>query len=120
MLTLKMKNKTLIKSVHRQVYTGPALTPASTWLDSLPPAAPALENKPAEAIVSWSEPPGTERASQWVLQSYSGGTWRTQILPANVKGTKIEPGKSGHAIEQIAVSAVDRCGNLSPPSIVRP
>jgi uncharacterized lipoprotein YddW (UPF0748 family) len=115
-----MKNKILIESMHRRVYTGPALTPASTWLDNRPPAAPALKTKPGEALVSWTEPPGTERASQWVLQSYSGGAWQTQILPANVKGTRIEAGKSGHAIERIAVSAVDRCGNLSPPSIIRP
>lgn len=113
-----MENQTLIDSVHRKVYTAPALTPASPWLDSRPPAAPIVKKKAGGGAVSWSEPPGSERASQWALQSRRGATWTTQILPANVRTAKIPDDPSKSAIDRLAVYAVDRCGNLSAAQIV--
>lgn len=118
-----MKNKTLIDSVHKRVYASPALTPASTWLDSRPPAAPEVKTHRIgagnQADISWTEPAGSERANQWVLQTRSGGTWSSEILPAGIGSRRIPTGGSSGQIDQIAVSSVDRCGNQSPPTIVR-
>lgn len=114
-----MENRTLIDSVHRKVYTAPALTPASPWLDRSPPTPPDVKTKTRGTAVSWSEPPGSEPARQWVLQSFRGGNWTTQILSAGVRSAKIAVDKSQPPFERLAVSAVDRCGNLSAPRIIR-
>ena len=89
-----------------------ALVPASPWLDSVPPDKPKLavaENGRSSLDVRW-ETTG-EAAWLWILQYRTNEVWATEILPANQTTRTFENSKP----DLVAVSAVDRTGNLSWP-----
>lgn len=96
-------------------YAGPALVPASPWLDSIPPRAPGayLHRDPATRAVALDlVPRGTEKVWLWVLRYRSGPDWTTQILPG------IQASHFFHGVpEEVAVTAIDRVGNESPITI---
>lgn len=101
-------------------YAEPALVPATPWLDSQPPGKPKLEFSSAttsgRAQVSW-ESTGPEKVWQWVVQIRSAGRWETRIVPAHHQSETVSVKGAANSPPQIAISAVDRCGNLSIPTL---
>lgn len=97
----------------REVYQPPALIPASSWLDNVAPASPRLdcEPEPRGLKLSW-QAGGAEPAAHWLLQLQADGEWTTEILPGR-HGLRIVP-----SADVVALSAVDRCGNVSLPTVV--
>jgi uncharacterized lipoprotein YddW (UPF0748 family) len=94
-----------------KVYVEPALAPAFPWLDKLPPAQPSLRVTGGSSLkLTWSAP-GADSVWLWVLQTQTDGRWQTEILPARQTSLNLP---SNRRPDLIAVSAVDRCGNLSP------
>ncbi|CAN5400302.1 family 10 glycosylhydrolase [soil metagenome] len=97
------------------VYAKKALVPATTWLDNTPPDAPAVEFTRAQGTglttLTWT-PQGPEAAWQWVVQYYSNGTWKYEILPSTALGYAI-PGGDALAPTNACVTAIDRVGNQS-------
>ena len=102
----------LVSTLEKDIYAQPALVPASRWLDPVAPEKPRLtidaNGNGTRPRFTWA-PTGTEKIWLWVLQTREGGMWTTQILPAN---------RTSHAFntalpEVVAVTAVDRCGNMS-------
>ena len=94
-------------------YASPALVPASPWLDSIPPRAPAafLEKDSATGAVNVVfAPRGTEKVWLWVLRYRNGPDWMTTIFPAEQTSHMFD-GKV--APDQVTISAVDRTGNES-------
>ncbi|HVV01156.1 MAG TPA: hypothetical protein VHH88_07310, partial [Verrucomicrobiae bacterium] len=63
--------------------------------------------------VSWYEH-ASGKPSQWLLQTRTTGKWKTEILPASATSETL----SGTAPDVIAISAVDRNGNTTPPAVV--
>jgi uncharacterized lipoprotein YddW (UPF0748 family) len=102
----------------RETYAQPALTPAMTWLDAVPPAAPsaALSRSGNRADVTISPPRG-ESLSVWVVQSkWPNGMWRTEIVPITMRQwTVTAPAQDAGAPAEVWVSVVDRAGNQSTP-----
>jgi len=92
------------------LYAEPALVPACHWLDATPPRKPGFRvaaTGDASVKVSWDEPAG-EKVSVWVLQWGRGGKWTTKILPGDRQSMILD----GEAPDALALSAVDRVGNL--------
>jgi len=108
-----MRSPELDAALERTVYAGPALIPACRWLDSAPPATPKLSVTVGNlsAKLSWENAPA-EKTSLWILQFKRGGKWTTQILPCNRRSHILD----GSPPEALALSAVDRVGNLSSPA----
>ena len=82
----------------------------------LPPDKPKLtvgENDRSSLSVRW-ETTG-EAAWLWVLQYRTNEVWTTEILPAHQTTRTFENSKP----DLIAVSAVDRAGNLSSPAAIK-
>ena len=97
----------------REVYQQPALAPASPWLDEIAPPSPQLDCEPDPRGVRLSWQPGaTEAAAQWLLQFKNGSEWTTEVVPSR-HGLRIIPNA-----DVIALSAVDRCGNVSAATVV--
>ena len=92
-------------------YAAPALVPASPWLEKTPPSQPSVylrsEEEADEQTLHW-EPEGKEKVWLWVVQTCVERKWQTHILPSSTTHLTL---KSTESIEQVAVSAVDRCGN---------
>ena len=111
-----MRNNALDAALEREVYSEPALIPASPWLGNIRHGKPqvTVTNGEGGVKISWTPAP-TEAAWLWLLQTRIGGEWRTEILPAN-KTSRVW---SGASPEVIAISLVDRNGNASPVAAVQ-
>jgi uncharacterized lipoprotein YddW (UPF0748 family) len=99
----------------RAEYVQTALVPASPWLDSVPPEKPSLTVGESRAGLrfQWATS-GGEPVWLWVVQSRTNEIWRTEILPADQTSRTFFNSRP----EVMAVSAVDRTGNLSLPVVL--
>jgi len=105
-----------LANVVRAAYSQTALVPASPWLVSLPPVKPKLivvENNRSSLSVRWE--PNGEPGWLWILQYRTNEVWATEILPANQTTRTFENSRP----ETVAVSVVDRTGNLSSPAAIK-
>jgi len=97
-------------------YAGPALVPASPWLDSIAPAKPLAwlaRDSATRAITLTMEPSQAEKAWLWVVRYRYGPDWSTLILPGFQSTHMFDGGASSNAPDQVVVSQVDRIGNES-------
>ncbi len=107
----------LANALQNDVYVQPALVPASPWLDKQRPAKPGLYtvnqsgNRPT--MLTW-ENATTNKVCLWVVQTRKSGRWQTEILPS--ERTSYSLGQTFP--EVVAVSAVDRYGNLSSSAVM--
>jgi hypothetical protein len=111
-----MRNQPLDDALQTQLYTQPALVPASPWLGSGTMAGPVLTVAEAGVTrlrVTWNAA-GANKPWLWLVQTRNGREWRTEILA----GEKASATWTGDLPEVVAVSAVDRNGNLSAPAAV--
>jgi hypothetical protein len=97
-------------------YEDRALVPASTWIDSVAPSTPVV--RVGRDVTSGSstvsiDPQGTEPVWQWLIQTRYADSWRTDIYPGTQRFFMIPKPAAGKGAEEIAVSAIDRVGNLS-------
>ena len=105
-----------LAGVVRAACPQPALVPASPWLGSIPPARPKLlvaEDSRADLRVHWET--AGEAAWLWILQYRTNEVWATEILPAGQTTRMFENSKP----DLVAVSAVDRVGNVSSPAALK-
>jgi hypothetical protein len=105
-----------LANVVRTAYPQTALVPASPWLASLPPDKPKLavaENSHSSLRVNWET--AGEPAWLWILQYRTNEVWATEILPANQTTRTFENSRP----ELVAVSTVDRVGNVSSPAAIK-
>lgn len=111
-----MRSAELSTALQRGPYAQPALVPASPWLDDQPPPRPRLSvtaSDQASVKLSW-ELGAPEKPWLWVLQYRRGDAWTTRILAADHRTLILD----GNPPEALALSAVDRAGNLSQPATV--
>lgn len=112
-----LRSSELQADLERGLYAEPALIPACKWLGTSAPAKPRLTATGADHAsvrASW-EAGATEKSSLWLLQYQVKGKWATKILPGEKRGVIlpfITP-------DVLALSAVDRVGNLSAPLVLR-
>jgi len=112
-----MPGSALAGALEHAIYTEPALVPASPWLGRARPAKPTLAASLPEGLdrlqLSWGSG-RPELVSHWLLQTRAAGQWTTEILPGDTRSRAWH----GRIPEVVAVSAVDRNGNPSPPAAV--
>ncbi len=101
-------------------YGEKALVPASTWLDSIPPAAPIVRVGRDASSNNYTvslQPQGSEPVWLWVVQTRTGTDWTTDVIPGLQRFLMIPRPVIG-AADEVAVSAVDRNGNASAAVLV--
>jgi hypothetical protein len=114
----------------REVYTGPALVPASPWLDRRTPAQPRvavvtdsasgltlLDIRPGDVLRSSDAAAPASSPWLWVVQVHGPGGWTTGIIPATDRLFRL-PSLSAPASRDARVTAVDRVGNAGPAARV--
>jgi uncharacterized lipoprotein YddW (UPF0748 family) len=101
----------------RTLYNRPALVPAFPWLDAQSPARPSVSARSSLRgwTVSW-QPTSGEAPQLWVFQSRTGLDWNLEILPGSQRSRALSSKEGLPTV--VAVRAVDRCGNLSSPSVL--
>jgi uncharacterized lipoprotein YddW (UPF0748 family) len=98
-------------------YPSRAVVPACPWKgnDALSRPRIAVVERPGDSLrISWSLPSGQKKVRQWIVQTRTDGEWRTQTLPAETTTASLNSQSPSH----IAVSALDRFGNLSPAAVL--
>jgi uncharacterized lipoprotein YddW (UPF0748 family) len=93
-------------------YTQPAAVPPMPWVNKSTPAAPGISaSATAEGTsVRWT---ADRNVAKIAIQAKTGGQWRTvRILPARANSATIP------RADAIAVTALDRYGNASPPKVL--
>ncbi len=112
-----MRGASLNEALTREVYQQPALVPALRWLGGSTPGKPklALAKTPsgAKAKVTWAAT-GSGKTWLWLAQARRAGQWSSQVLP----GTTAAMTWAAVVPEVVAVSAVDRKGNISSPAVL--
>jgi uncharacterized lipoprotein YddW (UPF0748 family) len=100
------------------VYAERALVPATPWLDDDPPGKPALEvQERGGASLALSFAPSAddeERPWLWTIHWRLGGVWHHEVLPGTTAVAAVP-----HRSSVIAIRAIDRVGNESPPAVHR-
>lgn len=96
------------------VFADVALVPATPWLDRTPPSTPVV-NVTSSPLKVTVKNLGTENVWLWALHVKRGTDWKLQILPGHFGGFSFNANDDPDAI---AVRAIDRCGNESPPAVV--
>ena len=113
-----MRNSALDEMLQRAVYEQPALMPPSPWLGRSRPGKPKLTVSGGQAgsrlELHWA-PSGSGKPWLWLLQTRTGGEWTSEVLPAT-RTTRVW---NGAPPDVVAVSAVNRNGELSSPGVVQ-
>ncbi len=105
-------NKGGISSRLASTYTQPAAVPPMPWVSSKSPAAPGVSalGKADGMTINWRPDGSTAKIA---VQAKMDGTWRTvKIVPSGAGSTTIP------RADTIAVTALDRFGNASPPKVL--
>ena len=111
-----MKNGGIADELARDLYSEPALVPASPWLDRSPPGKPVVTatNSGATVKINWT-PSGEEPVAHWVVQLKLDNQWVTKIFPGDARSLSTS---SKGSISVVAVTAIDRCGNASASAVL--
>lgn len=110
----------------QELYSEPALVPASPWLDKTAPAQPSVheDSRSKPGRISWM-PNGSGDVFLWVVRQGvrddgdGSWSWETRFFPASQRDCETCIDSSGQDSSiRVAVSAVDRFGNESEATIV--
>ncbi|HEY6838085.1 MAG TPA: family 10 glycosylhydrolase, partial [Geobacteraceae bacterium] len=108
-----LKNSALAGALQRGPYAEPALVPGCTWVRRSVPEKPLVSATQDGKSTSITFKPGdSEPVGVWLLQTRSGGAWQNNVLPRERRTFTFDSAPP----DAIAVSAVDRYGNVSRPA----
>jgi uncharacterized lipoprotein YddW (UPF0748 family) len=102
----------------RRVYAGPALVPASPWLQGSAPRTPSFRVAPdgESRVTACFGDTSLQPPRWWVLRVKREHVWTTRILPGALR--KMALGALG-AADSLALSAVDRTGREGGVSLAQ-
>ncbi|MDB6026210.1 MAG: hypothetical protein JWM68_2433 [Verrucomicrobiales bacterium] len=112
-----MKNPKSLATDLQRLYSEPALVPASPWLYNVPPEKPTatVRRTGTQIQLSW-QGSARNQIRYWILQKRVGSKWTTQILPSQETSRRFSNGEA----DVIALTAVNRFGVASAPTLVQP
>jgi uncharacterized lipoprotein YddW (UPF0748 family) len=117
-ITSLMHNSAFDAVLGRQVYAQPALMPPLLRLGRTQPGKPKLTvsggTSGSHLEIRWT-PSGSGKPWLWLLQTRTGREWNKEILPA-ADTMRVW---SGALPEVVALSAVNRNGQISSPSVLQ-
>lgn len=123
-MTVFMQNRdSLANRLVAGPYAGPALVPASPWLDKRAPAAPRataqVDTLSGRTTITIA-PVGNTPVRLWVVRSRFGDTWTTSIVPGSVREHSFAAADASARPNLIVVTAIGRTGMESQETRIRP
>jgi uncharacterized lipoprotein YddW (UPF0748 family) len=107
-----VRNQGGIATKLASTYTQPAAIPPMPWLSTKSPAAPGVSASAQGSTTTVRCSPAGNTA-KLAIQAKTGGAWRTvKIVPVSSQNITIP------RADAIAVTALDRFGNASPPKVL--
>jgi uncharacterized lipoprotein YddW (UPF0748 family) len=114
MAALMENRKGIADQLKAGQYAAPALIPATPWLGSDAPGAPAVSATRAAGALTLKLAPGKANA-QYAIWSRYGSEWRFAVAPASRIDWRVADDPKLGAASAVFVNAVDRLGNESAP-----
>ncbi len=122
MIALMENRKRIGDELKAQLYSAPALVPATPWLDRTAPAAPQVTLERGHNIRLKIVPDAGKAAAQFAIWARYGppetSQWQFSTLPSTPKNAAadvdLRAATDAGALTAVAVSAIDRVGNESP------
>lgn len=116
MKQLMAKDSVLFKALIEGPYKNQAVIPSSPWLDSKAPSSPELNiSAAADTLkISWKAA-GKEEPFVFVLYTKTDDKWSSKVFSCTETSFVVK--QDNKKITEVAVSAVDRCGNESKKNI---
>ena len=107
-----VKNQGGIATKLAGTYTQPAAIPPMPWLSKSAPPSPGISAsaKGSKTHIRWVPGPNTAKIA---IQARNGKSWSTRQITSVSQGTTTIP-----RADAIAVTAIDRFGNASPPKVL--
>jgi uncharacterized lipoprotein YddW (UPF0748 family) len=107
-----------VRTALARLYNEPAVSPPFTWLDAQPPAKPVILTRPAPELKTTFQWGGSDMKKPWLwaLQTRLGNTWTTEIIPGTFNARTFTRDKTP---DIVCLIEIDRCGNASPPALIR-
>jgi uncharacterized lipoprotein YddW (UPF0748 family) len=103
----------LTAALEAESFKGPALVPATPWLDAARPQSPSVTVAHNNSTrITWSPATGAP-IQQWAVQYRVNQQWRTEIFPASVRTISLR----SDDVQWVAVTAVSRSGQASAPTV---
>lgn len=102
-----------------EIYREPAIMPKYTWLDHSSPPSPKVyisSTTKNQSLIIHIEPREKEKPFLWYIQVKVKTMWNSKIVSGNILDFSMN---FETLPEIIAVSAVDRCGNISSPTVLQ-
>jgi uncharacterized lipoprotein YddW (UPF0748 family) len=111
----------LADALSRTAYAEPALVPASPWLRRERIGKPKIslkrDTQDSAVYIDW-KPTGKGKAWLWLVQIKRRSSWQNIVQPAEQASHKLEDWVAGQHSTTIAITPVDRCGNLGPHAVI--
>ena len=111
----------ITEKLRSELYTAPALIPASPWLGTRVPATPAavlVSDAVSGDQVLRLVPGSAGRVAWWTVRVRDDdGGWRTWVLPG-AQTRLVVASAGGVRPRRVVVTAVDRLGNESAPRVI--
>ena len=118
MQTLLKNTAGVSDALGARVYNGPALIPASPWLEGETPRAPLARfvlDAPGRVEACFGDP-SLVAPRWWVLYVKRDNTWTARVLPGAVRQMALG---ALAPTDSVALSAVDRTGREGQPSVAQ-
>jgi uncharacterized lipoprotein YddW (UPF0748 family) len=106
----------LAEKLAREIYSSPAIVPATPWLAGTnpPPSLPRVwVNFRANGLKLDWQSTGPTTVRLWALQSRHGSVWKTELFPGNISACTF-PSRP----DVVSVTAIDRWSRASLPVVV--
>ena len=115
LLTNSPRGDLLQRALETSLNPQPALVPASPWLGSHTPAKPNLAVVAVSNTVrlQWNAGSTNSIVRWWAVQTRTGSAWKSQIF-----GGETSTAFLTSTPEIVALTAIDRVGNASPPRVL--
>jgi uncharacterized lipoprotein YddW (UPF0748 family) len=102
----------LADRLRAEVFTSPALVPASPWLGANAPAKPMAKRDGPKLALAPGD--GGEPVSVWAVWSRRGEAWTFRVEPGASRTIALE----GPAVDEVVVSGVSRTGAEGPRVVI--
>jgi uncharacterized lipoprotein YddW (UPF0748 family) len=103
--TLKRNGGALATVLAGDLYGAAALVPASRWLDSISPNAPAIAVSGSAMTIT---PAAGEGARWWAIRAHTSRGWQSRVLFGSERSLAVDA-----SVDRVLAQAVDRAGNAS-------
>ena len=114
LLTNSPRGNLLQRELQTSLNAQPALIPASPWLGTSTPAKPNLAAVISNPVrLQWTAGSTNSVIRWWAVQTRTGTSWKTQIVPGDTTSASLPTPPAA-----IALTAIDRIGNASPPRVL--